>query len=150
MSKPVIKHFTRAEFSWSKTATENKIENIPPRHLLGALELTMMGAERIRAVLRAPMHITSGYRCGALNRLVGGAENSQHTKCEAFDFVCPDFGTPRQIFETLAPKIRILAIDQLILEHDSKGRTWVHVSFTPNPRYNALIYVGGVFAEYKY
>ncbi len=36
----------------------------------------------------ASIHITSGYRCAALNKAVGGVKNSQHTLGQAVDLKC--------------------------------------------------------------
>lgn len=79
------------------------------------------------------MIITSGYRCQELNELVKGSKTSQHMQGEAFDFISPDYGDPKAIFEDLFKYRFILGIDQLILEP-----SWVHVSFTLNPRYEFL------------
>ncbi len=93
----------------------------------------MAGLERVRACLGFPMKILSGYRCDALNEAIGGVRNSQHVTGEACDFICPEFGTPRDVCLFLSQWMRVLGIDQLIYE----GK-WVHVSFTGMPRHMAL------------
>ena len=40
----------------------------------------------VRAHMDKPIFINSGYRCKELNKAVGGAENSYHTKGLAADF----------------------------------------------------------------
>lgn len=128
--------FTLKEFQYSRTAEENEIENVLPEELMGAALFTLAGLERVRWVLMHPMTLSSGYRCPELNRhpKIGGVEDSQHTKAEASDFICPGFGTPKEIYDKLTPLRFILGIDQLILE-----ASWVHVSFTLNPRYQAIV-----------
>lgn len=127
-------HFSRDELISSRIAQERGIPNTPPDHVLPALDFTRAGLERVRAALRSsPMAISSGYRSPALNAAVGGSKTSQHMVGLAADFTCPAFGPPEKIFEQLAPMLRLLGIDQLILE-----ATWVHVSFTLEPRYQAI------------
>lgn len=103
----------------------------------------MAGCERIRTHLRHPMRITSGYRCPQLNDYVGGADDSQHVKGEAVDFVCPAFGTPLDIFTELAPRMKELGIDQIILEPG-----WIHVSFAEEPRLEALVLRSGRYVPH--
>jgi zinc D-Ala-D-Ala carboxypeptidase len=140
MTKPhwvASRHFSEAEFIASEQAEVHGIDNEPPDSIDAALIQTRLGCERIRAFLGAPMQITSGYRCPELNQAVGGERDSQHMKGEAVDFVCPVFGGPEAVATALAPAMQILGIDQLIWEP-----TWVHVSFSVEPRYQALKRVG--------
>ncbi len=134
------RHFSRAELIRSARAVALHIDNIPPKDLDPALAFTMAGLERIRAFLRHPMKIHSGYRCLALNNAVGGSEDSQHMKGEAVDWTCPAFGDSRKVALALAPMVPILGIDQLILEPG-----WVHTSFTLDPRHELLRCVGGKY-----
>ena len=77
-------HFTMAEFVVSDTAARRGIENDPPADLLHALKRTAQGMEAVRVRLGgAPIIISSGYRCPALNAAVGGQPSSQHTRGEA-------------------------------------------------------------------
>jgi len=128
------KHFTLQEFTHSDAALRAGISNQPPAELHAAAQATLAGMERIRSALHDhPVRILSGYRSPKVNELVGGAENSQHMKCEAVDFVCPKFGTPLAIVKYLQHLLNPLGIDQIILEP-----TWVHVSFTTRPRLHVL------------
>ena len=47
--------------------------------------LTTMTLEPIRVHLGVPIRVSSGYRCKALNKLVGGSPTSQHVVGEAAD-----------------------------------------------------------------
>lgn len=127
-------HFTLAEFCDSDTAARLGIDNTPPDDMIQTLTRTAQGMERIRTILRAPIHINSAYRCPALNAAVGSKPTSQHMKGEAVDFVCPGYGPPEKVCKLLLPLMTDLGIDQLIIEF---GR-WVHVSFTDKPRRMAL------------
>lgn len=130
-------HFTLAEFSVSDTAARRGIDNTPPGHVIPALERTALGLEAIRVRLgTAPITITSGFRSLPLNRLIGSRDSSQHVLGEAADFICPRFGTPAEI--VAAVRGSGIPYDQLILEYAGSGGGWVHVSFTDNPRRQAL------------
>jgi len=132
-------HFTLDEFVRSKTASERKIDNTPTPEIIERLTNTALGMERIRHSLgELPVMIQSGYRCEALNKAVGGSEGSQHIKGEACDFTCPAFGAPLRIATYLQYHLKILSIDQLILEH-----TWLHASFSLKPRHQVLTHFNG-------
>lgn len=133
----ITEHFTLEEFERSDLAKGKGINNALPNRLFEAACFTLAGMERIRAVLRQPIKITSGYRCAELNAEVRGVMDSQHTKAQACDFVCPTYGTPGDVFARLSGYVKMLGIDQVILEG-----TWVHVSFTLNPRYEVLTKTG--------
>jgi len=76
----------------------------------------------IRDHYGAPIRIASGYRCEALNRLVGGAPDSQHVLGEAADFVVDGV----DIDDLMAWIVSSgLDYDQAIREP-----TWIHISHT--------------------
>lgn len=135
-------HFTMSDFIESKTASDKGIDNTPSIEIQRQIPFTMAGMERIRAALGKPVIVNSGFRCDALNKEVGGSTTSQHVKGEACDFVCPEFGVPKTIAIYLARNMRLLGIDQLIMEG-----TWVHVSFTLTPRYEILSKIEGGYAK---
>ncbi len=138
-------HFTLDELTRSRTAEDLGIDNTPPVQLNAALVQTLCGLERVRAYLGEPIFISSGYRSPLLNKSVGGEETSQHLKGEAVDFRAPGFGTPEEVVKALKPAVKILGVDQLILEPG-----WVHMSFSTAPRYQVLRSIGGGrYAEYS-
>lgn len=124
-------HFSLEELTFSSTAQRQSIDNTPGLDTVACLTICAMGLEKIRALLGAPLHIDSGYRCPALNKAVGGVPNSAHVDGYAADFVCPDYGTPLMIARAIAGSD--IAFDQVIQEG-----TWVHVSFDPRLRHQAL------------
>ena len=79
----------------------------------------------LREAYGKPIVVTSGYRCPALNKAVGGSKTSDHMKGCAADI----HGTPntksenKRLFELV--KSLDLPFDQLI---DEKNLSWVHVS----------------------
>jgi zinc D-Ala-D-Ala carboxypeptidase len=131
-------HFTLEEFCASQTAARLGIDNSLPAGLYPAAKRTVQGLEDVRTLLRSnAIHISSGYRCPALNKAVGSKPTSQHQLAEAVDFTCPTFGSVNQIIEAIVQsKIKY---DQLISEYAGNGGGWVHISFNDNPRKMALI-----------
>lgn len=129
------KNFSIRELTRSQTADDHKISNMPPVYVLSNLHQLMAGLERVRAYLGYPLEVLSAYRCPDLNKIVGGALSSQHVDGLAADIHCPGFGDSVRVAKSLSLCMQILGIDQLILEE-----TWVHVSFTIEPRYEALSY----------
>lgn len=137
-------HFSLNELIFSQAAKDNEINNQPDAEVMKNLLFTMAGLERVRACVNWPLKINSGFRCAELNALVGGSPNSQHMKGEAVDLTCPVLKDPRTLAAFLSGKMQVLGIDQLIRE-----ATWVHISFTLNPRYEVLTktatgYVAGI------
>ena len=46
--------------------------------------------ERLRAIVKKPLHVNSGYRCPVHNAAVGGVPLSQHKLNNAADIAVPD------------------------------------------------------------
>ena len=125
-------HFSLAELTFSATAQRKQINNTPPPVIVQNLHLLAAGLEDVRAALDGlPIRINSGYRCPALNRIVGGARLSAHLDGWAADFVCPDFGSPLEI-------VRVLARSDLVFDKLIQEGTWVHISFAPEARRQLL------------
>ena len=101
----ISKNFTVEEFTYSRKAIENGIDNMPLRDRLGE-----------------PIAITSGYRCPEVNRLVGGVVNSQHTRGEAAD--CYAACGPERLLEVLIDSG--LPFDQAIVYRKKK---FLHLSY---------------------
>jgi hypothetical protein len=91
--------------------------------------------DQVRELLGQPIIVSSWYRCTLVNAAVGSKSTSQHMKGEAVDFTCPKFGTIQQVFDKIRNSASTIAYDQIIIEFNS----WVHISFSKNPRRTALI-----------
>lgn len=126
-------HFTLAEFTWSDTARRLGIDNSLPDYLLEAARATCLMLERIRAHLSGlhgapvPIILTSGYRCHALDRAVGGT-GGDHRLALAADWIAPDYGRPYVIARELAAHVDELGIGQLINEFPGPDGGWIHTS----------------------
>jgi zinc D-Ala-D-Ala carboxypeptidase len=141
-------NFSLSELSYSETAERAGIDNTPPPELMPNLQRLAAGLEAVRALLGAPLEISSGYRCAALNQAVGGSSASQHVLGLAADFACPAFGTPLEVARAIQRSG--MGFDQCILEY---GR-WVHLSFSDAPRGRVLTiydeeegYIAGLWDE---
>ena len=128
MNTPVTMHFTIEELYASATAKAKGINNKPNvQQTINLVYLTAYVLEPLRVAMGEPIKIGSGFRCQALNKAVGGVYNSQHMKGQAADLcIDGDMKKGKKWFEYIRKN---LPFDQLILEHNSKGSYWVHVSY---------------------
>lgn len=127
-----MKFFALSEFLQSATAKAHNIDMTPPvavRRNIEALVANVL--DPLRERIGKPIRVSSGYRPPALNRLVGGAQTSQHSKGEAADISISGM-TPRQVCEAVIAAG--LPFDQLIEEFGQ----WTHVSFGPRNRRQVL------------
>lgn len=133
----LTEHFDLSEFTVSQTASRYGLDNTPNDEIIQNLHNLAETLEDVRKVLGKPIIISSGYRSIAVNRLVGGAANSFHTKGLAADFTCPGFGNVDSVCRALYPKMQEFGIDQLIKEFNS----WTHLGIAAsntNARHMAL------------
>lgn len=127
-----MKYFTLKELTRSVTAKNKGIDNTPgeaeKNNLIALVENVL---DPLREAWGQPIIITSGYRCPALNRAVGGSATSQHVKGEAADIrtVSDTVEDNKALYELI--KILNLPIDQCINEY---GYDWIHVSYSPRNR----------------
>lgn len=123
----LTEHFSLAELQASTKAAQLHIDNTAPPEVLPRLRKLADLLERVRGHLGTPITITSGYRCPALNKAVGGVTSSDHMLGMAADIVAPGYGTPYDIAKALAPQVSVLGIGQIILE-GVRGKQWVQIS----------------------
>lgn len=71
------------------------------------------------------IRVNSGYRTPAYNKQIGGATNSQHCRGEAVDI----FPLEKDIDNVFTMIIREFKYDQVILERNSRGSRWIHISY---------------------
>ena len=134
-------HFTLREFVRSQTADRRGIRNQPDAGAIAAMQLLCAQLlEPVRAQF-GPVHISSGFRCLALNRAVGSGDGSQHVRGQAADFEVP--GVSNYIVARWIE--RNLRFDQLILEMWRRGDPnagWIHASYREPCRMQPLTYDG--------
>ena len=122
-------HFTLHEMCRSQIAMRHGFDNQPPLATLQALErLCEAILEPVRERFSRPITPSSGYRCRALNRVLGSHDASQHVKGEAVDFDIA--GCPKS--EIAAWIAGHLVFDQLIVEYpqaENVSAGWLHVSY---------------------
>lgn len=129
MTTKLTAHFALEELACTQ---HREIDNRPPPEILGTLKSTAARMEEVRRLLGdRVITVSSGYRCPALNRAVGGAPTSAHLSGHAVDFNCFAFGSPRAVCRAVAGSR--LPFDQLIEEG-----SWVHISFDPRMRRQVL------------
>lgn len=124
-SKINLKYYTVSELIRSSAAQRHSISNVPESDDVWR-NLQRLG-ERVldpaRERLGMPIVVNSGYRSERVNRLVGGARHSQHTKGQAADITCKDN-------DALLLVLQQMEYDQLIKYLDRYGRIrWIHVSY---------------------
>lgn len=128
MSYQLTTHFSLEEFLESPTADSKQICNLPatPAELARVLNnLTRLahGLEVLRSKLNRALRVTSGYRCPALNKAVGGATASKHMQGCAADIAATD------VDRLLAAAKGIPQLTKLIPYRD---RNFVHIECAPS------------------
>ena len=123
------KNLSLDEMTRSASAKRHGVKNDPSLvHLENMRALAVNVFQPIRDHFGKPIHISSGYRSEALNKVVGGSSTSQHSKGEAMDI--DNDGTSvsnREIFDFIKNN---LDFDQLIWEFGNNEKPdWVHVSY---------------------
>ena len=123
-----MKYFRMKELCRSEKALSAGIDNTPDEATEHNLtKLTEWVLDPLREWYGEPVIVTSGYRCPALNRLVGGAPASQHCRGEAADITALDKRDNTLLFELIRKR---LPFDQLIWEKGNGERPdWIHVSY---------------------
>lgn len=139
-------HFWLSEFLRSETAERHGIDNSPTPAVFSRLRNNAQMMEEVRGILGTPIHITSGYRCPDLERVIVGRafyywcarhrrspddpeawvsylEGKAHPRGDASDFQSPSFGEPLKICQAIEAETNII-FDQLIWEH-----SWVHIGW---------------------
>ena len=128
-------HFTLAEMTVSQEAARSGLRNDPDMRQIEALTALCQNVlEPLRARVKRPIIVTSGYRSASINRRIGGSNRSQHCRGEAADIIVPGI-PPEDLFALI--RVMKLPFDQVIEEFGQ----WVHVSysFTGPQRGNALM-----------
>ena len=100
-------NFSLSELTESATARKlnlNEQFNPPPHVVNNLTRLCHSVLQPLRDRLNRPIRISSGYRCGALNRAVGGVKDSAHLTGNAADI---DYTTQAEAIELVESLIAI-------------------------------------------
>jgi zinc D-Ala-D-Ala carboxypeptidase len=120
----MAKYFSMAEMLASNDACRYNIPNKPGSNEIRNLQWLMDEClDKIRQAWGQPIIVDSGYRSLALNKVVGGAPNSQHTKGEAADIKAINVADNQKLFECILQCG--VAFDQVIDEYHYR---WIHIS----------------------
>lgn len=115
-----MKYFTINEL----TKTSTGLDNTPSKDELTNLEYLVNNVlDKVREIYGKPIKVNSGYRSKLVNKKVGGASNSQHTKGEAVDITGGNKTENKVIYEIIK---NLGKYDQLINEYDY---SWIHISY---------------------
>lgn len=127
-------NFTLGEFTASETAAKKGINNTPTLvDIYHMQELCTFLLQPIRDAWGKPIKVTSGFRCYALNKAVGGAVQSVHMRGYAADLK-PASGSYKEFEEFVVnflkehPEIRF---DQCIRERSGNSK-WLHIGYKNN------------------
>lgn len=115
-------YFDIKEMTKSQTADLHHIDNTPTREVVENLKKVMYILDIVRAYIGKPILVNSGYRCKEINEMVGGVQNSMHTKGLAADFRTREKEDINTMFEFLRRNQKELKIIELI-----NYKTFIHM-----------------------
>lgn len=126
------RYFKLEEFLRSDTAIRKKIDNSPSWEVVSNLNRLAAFLDELREAWGSGIRVSSGFRCYALNKAVGGVEHSAHQYGNAAD-ISPVNGKQSE-FEAFLKKWLVgKKFDQCIWETSkSSGGRWVHFSLYSN------------------
>lgn len=120
-----MKYFTFKEMIQSNTAKARGIENIPDWDDIYRLQrLIETILDPLREWYGSPIIVTSGYRCEALNKAVGGVSTSYHQHGYASDITAGNKTENEKLFNYIKDN---LPFTELGWEGNGK---WLHVAWT--------------------
>ena len=119
-------NFTLEELTASQTAVRRGLDNTPNATEIANLIRVAALLEQVRALIKKPIIINSGFRSKQVNDAVGSKDTSQHRIGCAADFKVHGM-TPREVVEACVKAS--IGYDQVIEEFDS----WVHISVPDSP-----------------
>jgi zinc D-Ala-D-Ala carboxypeptidase len=127
----LTENFKLAEFIRSDTAVKLGNDNMPDTpEILANLRKLADTMEQVRALFKAPINVSSGYRNKVVNAAVGGVSNSDHAMGLACDFMVKGFEKAEIVRRIRNSGIKF---DQLIDEP-----TWVHLGLGVKMRQQVL------------
>lgn len=148
-----MKYFSISELCNSATAKRKGIPNVPSEEIKKHLtELVEKLLDPLREAWGSGIRISSGYRCTALNKAVGGSTTSAHNAGYAADMV-PVNGKISEFksFVMKWLKENGIKFDQYINEFSGSSQ-WVHLAIKNRAgfqRKQYLLYKGGKYSTIK-
>lgn len=107
-------YFTIKEMTKSQTAKLYHIDNTPTEEVVENLKKVMYILDMVRVHMGKPILVNSGYRCKKLNDMVGGVQESMHTRGLAADFRTGKAEDINNMFEFLKENHKKFKIIELI------------------------------------
>lgn len=123
----ISRYFTAREALYTSTGNRYGIKNKVKGNARENIYYTARRMDKIRVVLKEPIHVTSWYRNPKINRRVGGSKSSAHQKGLAVDFKIKS--NPKYVCSKLRKKK--VSFDQLIYYPRQRR---LHISFKRNWR----------------
>lgn len=125
---PGAPNFTYEELIHSDTADRYNLDNTPKfdQIWVNLADLAVNVLQPLRDHFGEPIVVTSGYRCPAVNRAVGGSSTSFHAKGFAADIKF-EAKSERKISEIFKYIYRNLPYTELIGEGIPGG--WIHIAY---------------------
>ena len=135
-----MKYFSIKELTKSETATQKGIDNTPNAEQIKNMETLINNLlDPIREQWGAAIYVTSGFRCKALNKAVGGVNNSHHLLGCAADLSVKSVAGNKALFDMI--RRSKLKWTQLISEKTTpQGCGWVHISYVPSNLKNQMFW----------
>ena len=119
-------YFTIKEMIDSNMAKAYQIDNKPKEEYIKEnLKKIMYILDLTRVYIGKPIYINSGYRCKKLNEIVGGVNNSMHTKGLAADFRTTSSNDIETIYNYLNIRREKFQITELI-----KHKQFIHMAIS--------------------
>lgn len=129
-------YFSIKEMERSSTADRLHIDNSMPENIrANYVKFIDCVLDKIRQLWGRPISVTSGYRCKALNKAVGGVANSQHqglNDCCAADITAGSPTDNERLYNLIQTMVDggVIVVDQCLNEcRGSKSFQWIHISW---------------------
>lgn len=126
------KNFAVEEFYRSPTAIRHGLNNEPSAEVVNNLiDLVDNLLQPLRDKLDKPIKILSGYRCPELNKLVGGANNSDHLYGKAADITVTGLDN-KELFFFIKNNFKFTKLILEFYDEANPANSWCHASFDKN------------------
>ena len=127
----VNRYFKLEEFLTSSTAKQKSIENLPSFEVVEHIKELSEFLDGLREEWGSGINVTSGFRNSALNKAVGGVDNSVHKTGYAADLQ-PANGKMEEFKKFIVAWLKDKNFDEAIIEKNKKT-TWIHIQlYSPN------------------